>query len=336
MDPRASRIAPALVLALLAWAPGATAQNVLRFPGKTVEVIGLEDWTLQMLADSVARYGDGVTLDSPDAQRVIHDRLRFPASAMRTFMSPSEDPYTLIHVVEPADSARVRLHRRGADTADVRPAWAAVADFARRKQWRFIAALYAWPRKEVPGYAAADSAEFRLAWDFWTASRDRDRSDSVAIQVLSSDPTVQDRMVAASLLAYTPREEGDRRWLALFSALLDESEYVASTAATALEAALRDSREVDWSPIVADVHAVLDGANPRELDTAAQVLLQAGVDERWAVPLLAGGGRGLLALAGADHWEMSLTARQLLAALRGEDFGLEMELWRAWVNSLRP
>ncbi len=324
---------PLLAAALLVLAPhAAPAQDVLRLPGKTVEVIGLEDWTIPMLQDSLRKYADGVTLDSHACAGVLRTKLGFADAAVQTFAFQGQDEYVAVSVVEPADSARVRrLRNVGEDTVAVRGEWMEAAEIAWRRPWAYQVAVQ-WPERAVPPFALRDSADFRRLWTFWDAhAADADRE--AALAVLQADPNVQNRMLAPAILAAAPHT--DDTWRTLVAALLDTDGRVASMASASLQRIASSSpRVVDWGPAAADVHALLDGSSLFGLDPVMQALLASGVDGRWAAPFLAGGGHAVLARLDAESPRMSAPAHQLLVALRGEDLGTDSAPWRAWVASL--
>lgn len=326
------RRAPVLaVVALLFLAPHTlAAQNVLRLPGKTVEVIGLESWTLPMLQDSLRKYADGVTLGSHACAAVLRQKLGFADAAVQSFRFVGQDEYVAVSVVEPADSARVRRRKLGEDTVAVRPNWAQAAEIAWRRPWVYQIPVQ-MSQRTVPEFALRDSADFRRLWAFWDAQAS-DAGREAALRVLRSDASVQNRILAPAILAAAPHT--DDTWRTLVSALLDTDDRVGSMAALSLGRVASSPRGVDWAPAAADVHALLDGSALYGLDPVITALLASGVDERWAAPFLAGGGNAVLARLDAENPRMSRPAHQLLVALRGEDLGTDSAPWREWVASL--
>ncbi|HEY8176041.1 MAG TPA: hypothetical protein VIF32_10130, partial [Gemmatimonadaceae bacterium] len=85
-------------------------QAILNLPGKkSVEVIGLERWTIAMIQDSMAKYAPGESLASHACAAVLRYKLGF-ADASATnylFVTPADTTeQMLVAVVEPQDSAR--------------------------------------------------------------------------------------------------------------------------------------------------------------------------------------------------------------------------------------
>jgi hypothetical protein len=334
MHPKLSvRRAPVLAaLALLLLVPHAVAaQNVLRLPGKTVEVVGLENWTVPMLQDSLRKYADGVTLDSHACAAALQQKLGFADAAVQRFLVAGQDEYVAVSVVEPADSARVRRRQVGLDTLTFRPGWEAAGTLVRRNARAMHGALQGDSRRSVPPFAAADSLEVRRLWAFFDARRTPE-GYAAARRVLDSDPNVYDRILAAAVLTHAPADDATLH--TLVRAMLDEADMVAQVASEPLLRMVRERGTMDWAPLAPQVHALLNGTGLYQLDNIIQALLASGVDGRWAAPFLAGGGNAVLARLDAENPRMSAPAHQLLVALRGEDLGTDSAPWRAWVASL--
>jgi hypothetical protein len=187
--------------------------------------------------------------------------------------------------------------------------------------------------REVPPMIRQDSAAVRRAWSFV----DRQRTEAgyaFAAGVLESHPNVNARVLAATILRQAPA--GDALLHTLVRAMRDEADMVGSIAGHVAERMAGERGEVDWTPVVEDVHALLDGSSLYALDEMMNALRNARVDERWAAPFLAGGGHAVLARLGAENERMWRPAHRLLVALRGEDLGRDPAAWRTWIDSLRP
>lgn len=326
------RVSVLAALALFLLVPHTVAaQNVLRLPEKTVEVIGLENWTIPMLQDSLRKYADGVTLDSHACAAVLQQKLRFADAAVQSFIVVGQDEYVAVSVVEPADSGRVRRRRLGFDTLTFRPGWESVGTLVRRNGRAMHAALQGDSRRSVPPFAVADSVEVRRVWAFFDAQRTPE-GYAAARQVLDSDPNFYDRVLAAAILARAPADDATLH--TLMRAMLDEADVVAQLASESLRRMVRERGTMDWAPLAPQVHALLNGTGLYQLDNTIQALLASGVDGRWAAPFLAGGGNAVLARLDAENPRMSGPAHQLLVALRGEDLGTGSSAWRDWVASL--
>jgi hypothetical protein len=108
---RSPRLALPLLILLAARTAAAQRSEILQLPGRIVEVTGLERWTIQMLQDSLGVYSPGDSLQSHACAAVLRYKLHFADASSTTFMGmngPGDTTrYTLVHVIEPQDSARV-------------------------------------------------------------------------------------------------------------------------------------------------------------------------------------------------------------------------------------
>lgn len=308
----------------------AFAQTVLHLPGKTVEVIGLEDWTVPMLQDSLRRYAEGITLESHACAAVLRERLGFADAAVVSFAGTGDTTvYIAVSVVEPADSARVRRRTVGHDTLGFPPGWEAAGTLLRQDggaRWALSNDV-----RELPLTIPHDSMALRQLWAFVELLRDSVGYASAA-RVLESHPNLYARLLAAAVLRNAPADE--RLLYALVRAMRDDAGIVSVVAASAVARMAGELRGVDWTPAVEDVHALLDGSNLFVLDALMAALVESGVDRRWAVPFLAGGGHAVLARVAAEDRRMWIPAHALLVALRGQDLGRDAAAWQGWSDSL--
>jgi hypothetical protein len=331
-----ARFRPALALALTLGVCGtASAQNVLRLPGnKTVEVIGLEDWTVPMLQDSLRKYADGVTLDSHACAAVLRMQLGFADAAVQKFiarMPSGSTEYVAVSVVEPADSARVRRRAVGRDSVGFPAEYAALEGLMRRHPGVGFALVN--DLREASPMIQDDSAAVRQAWALVDAQR-RPEGFALAARVLESHPNYHARVLAATILRDAPAD--DALLYTLVRAMRDEVDMVGDLASSVAARMAAERRGVDWTPVAADVHAILDGSSLYALDEVMQAAVASGVDTRHAAPFLAGGGHAVLARLGAENERMWGGAHRLLVALRGEDLGRDPAAWRAWIATLGP
>jgi len=322
----------------LARAP-AEAQAVLTFPGKTVEVIGLRRWTIPMVQDSLAKYAPGITLDSHACAQALRYKLGFADAAVMSYQTPGDSLETvLVIVVEPQDSARVQYRPAPLDSARPRAAWRPLLRVIREKPPAFQTALWqyrAWeldPHVALPPWAARDSTEIRAVWRFLAGQR-RSAHLETAIRVLRTDSNVYDRIAAAAILANFTDQ--DRALHALVGALLESDGPVKGIASIVLESFSQERpRPVDWRPVAAELHAILNGTDLFALSATMRLLVATGVHSDLAPSLLRGGGEMVLSFLTAQHPDPRLSAHALLVALRGTDLGFDINPWREWIRSL--
>lgn len=329
-----------LVSLVLAPPLSAQASTVIHLPHKTIEVVGLEHWTVQMIQDSMDRYSPGDSLQSHACAAILRYKLHFAdASATTTRKTPTDSTeYVFVGVVEPEDSARVayRPMALNTDTAIVRPAWRAVVGLIRHHPAGFQAGLQFYPMRGNARVAAGilrmDSAGVAGIWRFLEAHASRAEM-ALARTTLKADSSIYDRMIAAAMLVNAP--DNDSTWWSLMETLREPDGAAKATAGQVLGVlSRRDARRIDWAPEEKTIHAILDGTDLFELPSVMRVLVKTGVSPGMAAPLLKDGGHAVLAYAGAQLPAVRQPALALLEALRGKDLGANVGVWRAWVNSL--
>lgn len=315
--------------ALAAGTPLSGQNNVARAPGVSVEVLGLEDWTIPRL-EALLRADGREPLTSGACAAVLQE-LGFPA-ATAVYMNGRGDSteYITISLVEPADSARVRRISPGEDTTGIRPEWDLPATLAARPHL-YRAAISMMGRTFLPSMTAADSARMRRIWSFW-AAHGAPADLALARTVLATDPGVLNRVVAASLLAHGPA--ADEVWRQLMRSVREQNDHVSTMAARSLTVLARTPRRVDWAPAADDIHAILRGTSLWNLSEVMDVLVATGADSASAASFLAGGGEAVLARLDSREEHFAGSARRFLTAMRGRDLGAAPAAWRAWVASL--
>lgn len=330
-------------LVLVAAPLAAQRAEIISTPGRIIEVTGLERWTIRMLQDSLAKYAPGDSLHSHDCAATLRYRLGFPeASATTRFLHryPTDaTQYTLIHVVEPQDSARVHHLPRAMDTVSNIPEWAEMAALVRashvgaRVAWMIhLAEVRAGANWVFPSSFSADSAPI-AGMQRWLEAHRTTADRLKALQVLRESRSMVDQSVAASILGTFPND--DASWGALIRLLRTEEGWALGFAGGALNGmAYAGGRPSSWAPLAEDIHMLLDGTGLYELDDLALVLVRAGVDSTEARPFLRRGGRALLERASTSQTDGNREARALLRALHGEPFGTDRAEWRAWLASL--
>ena len=329
------RMIPLLAAVVLTFSVcgAASAQNVLRLPGnKTVEVIGLEDWTVPMLQDSLRKYAEGVTLDSHACAAVLRFQLGFADAAVHTqvmIMGSDTTEYVSVSVVEPADSGRVHRRAVGRDSVGFPAEYAAIEELMRRH--RGVGFALVNDMREVPPMIQDDSAAVRQAGALVDAQR-RPEGFASAARILESHPNYHARILAATILREAPAE--DAFVYTLVRAMRDEVDMVGTLAAPVAMRMAAERRDLDWMPVAADVHALLNGSSLYGLDEVMQATVASGADGRHAAPFLAGGGHAVLARLRAEDERMWGSAHRLLVALRSEDLGRDAAAWQAWIDSL--
>jgi hypothetical protein len=311
---------------------------IIHLQHKTIEVVGLERWTVQMIQDSMDRYSPGDSLQSHACAAILRYKLHFADAASTTFSSGPSDTmeYDFVAVVEPQDSARVRYRMMPLDTLPPLPEWREFVTFTGRNLDALELAMYvhAMPgdhHDTMPTFVRRDSARVVRVLAF-LQSHAGIADATLARRVLATDRNVLNRSVAAAVLA---NFDDDTTVSTLVSALTEREGWAKGFAMQALIAiAAGRSRRIDWGIAASDIHAILDGTNLYALDQLMTLLVQTAVDSSLARPFLRHGGRAVLAFAGARQPETRLNALSFLRAISGRDYGANLAQWSAWINSL--
>lgn len=325
---------------------------------RTVEVIGLRRWTVDMLRDSLKKYAPDDSLESDATAANLRNLLGFADAAMtvNTVVFDEDEKTTItIAVREPGDSARVHYAPQDLDSLPKLGDWKAIAiPFAGDSDAHLLnvvasAHLEGASRLVVDstvrgrkvthreGYvfeSPADSLASRPILEQLRA-RTTDRDLTTAVATVDTSSTAPDRVVAVLVLANFPSR--DAAWRALLKAAVGrEQGRDAATAQRALIALSdRFARPVDWTPMTATIHDVLDGTALGALAPLAAALSATGAVPAQAKAYLANGGEMLTAYLESDNPSVRDPAHTLLIALRGQDLGLEVEPWRRWIATLQ-
>jgi len=176
----------------------------------------------------------------------------------------------------------------------------------------------------------ADPDTVELVWELVDSAASRwDRR--LAHEVLARDSSPAARAVATLVLGNFIGD--DTSWHALAGSLIDSGTRVRTAAQRMLEGLItRDRDRVDWSGARAHVLALFGGTNPFAFGDLLEVLVATGVDPEFGQRLVRESPDLLLAHAGAAHEHTREPALAFLRTVSGEDYGADIEAWRAWVR----
>jgi hypothetical protein len=336
-------------LAQTAAPPPIHLSQVLVTPRGTVEVIGLNRWTLRMLHDSVAAHTGGESLFSSACQAVIRDKLGFAAahvSRQRREREPGKwSEELIITVVEPQDSSRVRFRAPATGTFPFRTEWSeAIAPFIRKNgvfiHRNFMYALQPYGRILLGHRAQVERelaegrgvAEAARLWTF-LAQQQGEEDRQLASTTLEHDGNEQNRIVAAAVLAN--HSGRDQTWWLLMDAVRDERENVRQTARAVLSLLGQTRpRKVEWAPAIPAIRHVLSGTHVPAFLDILEVLLRTDISPADARAVLWNNGDLVLAHLAARNDVARNTARRFLLRASGQDFGGDISRWEEWIRAL--
>lgn len=315
-----------LFIVLLANAADA---QVVRDSTGTTEFIGLSTWSPQRLLDTLRMLAPGQAIHQ--CAVTLKGQLGFPEASVMYF---PDRRVTLVTVLEPRDSARVRYNPRPTAALELPKNWAPLAAAADSQPQSLELALLSWRFHQTgrPDSAATFLARFGSSLDrvepLWVALSTG--TETQALQLLEQDSNPVHRQVAAAALIRFTDDPG--AWRAIVRALRDPAEGVGIVASQVLEQLTNYSpRPIDWGADVESVRAILDGTRLFFLPTLIRALNVTGVEPVLAPRLLRNGGQLLLAYATAEEAPVREDARALLRRLTQTDAGPGGDEWRAWI-----
>ena len=324
-----------VALFLVAFDSFASAQVVVTPQGQ-VEFIGLKRWTVQMIRDSMAVHAPGKPLGQC---AVVLRNLGFPSADAREVRIAGEPALTVVTLVEPEDSARVRPRPAPADSVADLPQWAPATRIFRGDNYAFQVALNLRGfRQDSISQAAeisrrrANESNVRVLWRFLDAHRSQ-RDLEHALRTLRSDANLANSAVALAILGNFG--ERDAVWWRLLDVARDVRPGIAATAEQVLtRLVVTNPRRVDWAPAVPTLRSLLRGTNVFELTSVFGVLTTTKISPRLAPVLLRDGGGDLaLAYMSARYPRGRDLARRFLIQLAGRDLGDDADVWASWIAS---
>jgi hypothetical protein len=324
-----------------------SAQVAYDSPRERVEILGLQQWTLQMLRDSVRSRIPGLELHDAACMIVLRDSLGFADALVNNLRyatggdAPARE-FLVIKLVEPQARGRVQWLRVRRDTFTVlRPEYAPIVLAATDSEGGFWTGRVLWPlqfygrglqaRAEATANAPAGArADAERLWMF-LANRRSDGDWRKSYRVLRRDGDYANRLVAASILANFP--ERDSTWLALTDALRDPHEAVRSAAAMVLQGF--PARKVDWAPEVETLRLLVGGTNVGATQQVFEMLARTEVAPSLARQLLQTNEYWILSHLRAEYPGAASSARALLVQLHGGvDLGAGDAAWATWIAKL--
>ena len=247
-------------------------------------------------------------------------------------------PITLLLLVEPEDSERVRYLPAPPDSMGPVPEW-----FEQYERYPMGGLSYTIlthvgrpdGRSVVLPEGMPDT--MRVLMDRGVAFLDAHQSDEDrlrALEVLRSDRNWINRSIAAAVLASFPEE--DSTWWALTEVIrgVGPRDYSGTEGIMAIQAlGLSHARPVDWTPVAENLRAILDGTNLFAVAPLMQALTSTEISPDLADEVI-GDGRYVLAYLRSPNASVRLQAQQFLRQISGLDFGDDLDQWETWVASL--
>jgi len=292
-----------------------------------------------MIADTLARYAPDSPLASQHCVSVLRDVLHFPDAAWISYAKGDQgrpSDMTQILVVEPRDSARVRLRPTLTDTIPVPAEWVeaqalvaqspAAVEYLLRQAWLLSDSAVDSPalQRSPTGIHLASFARSQRSPEAYT----------IAQTVLHRDARLPLRLLALIVLAAAPEREATWQTLAI---VLRDPDLIMRVMSPQLLGSLSTfyPRPVDWSPVADDVAAILDGTNLWAFGPMLRALNHTAIDPHLATPLLQPGAGTLLAALASIDAPTRGGAHAVLERLAGRDLGSREADWVPWIAGLQ-
>ncbi len=339
--------AAAGVVVLLGVTPTPGRSQVLPGPGGPVEFIGLQRWEAQELFDAIRDLAPDLPFHA--CATVMRRNLGFAdAAAMRWRIDQSDEWYTVVVGLE--DSARVRYRPTGSETLDLPETWVELLAATGDDPYTQSVVARAFPAsgylsnpdgpRRVAEQMGADPESVERVWEL-VASADGEEDRRLSHEVLARDSSLSARVAATLVLGNFM--DDDRSWHALVNSVIDPHPFrlVNNVARSMLEGMFAGMVEglitwtgdpVDWSGARSPLAAIFGGTNLSAFNLILQVLVVTDIDPEFARQLVRESPDLLLAYAGAEHEPTRIPALNFLKAVSGEDFGTDVDAWRAWIG----
>ncbi|MGH9889523.1 MAG: hypothetical protein ACREBE_28580, partial [bacterium] len=280
-----------IVIAALAAAslttPVAAQPTVIHTATSTIEIIGLKQWTVKMIENSLEKYGQD-KLTAHACAAILRGKLHFADASVTMYSNfPEFDfkPYVAITVVEPVDSAKIHYKSWKFDRLQARAEWAEA--FAQFKTSNELAQGAIQTESFYAEHlSAADSTKYvKLDALHRVIVSSRSPADFTnAARTIETDSVMANRVIATLILGNFA--DRDSAWWTLVDAQRDPT-WVSSTASQVLNIMGRRSpRVVDWTPVAGRLRYLLDGTNLFAFNPTMKTLTTTGVSPALAAALL--------------------------------------------------
>lgn len=315
-----------LLIVIVSFASTIQSQVVETSSG-TVEFIGLEQWTPKIIQEKLG-YNSSDQLHHCAASL---KKIGFPDSVVMLYPE-GDKTYTVITVVEPQYAEQVQYRSKPSASVAIADEWQNLMQIVEEK--KFINGLLNYGSALGKKAITTDPQIKAEAWWKLLQERRSKKDYTLALKMLAGDSDVNNRIIAALILANFP--EQDAAWLALVDGVRDENYLVSLTSIQALITLSKYTpKDVNWLPAASGIHHVLNGTNLFAFKPVINALIKTKASRKLARPLLRdGGSRLLLAYLKASHKEEKELARDLLIQLSGKDYGFDSVRWEKWISSL--
>jgi hypothetical protein len=333
-----ARLLATMLLVGLTWSVGVA--QVLETADGDVEFIGLHHWTPEQVRDTLAALRPEIPLTSGACAGVLQLQAGFPQAAVHVDSNPEPDGlHTVITLVEPQESERVRYSSVPADSLGPVDRWWEAYELLEDSggEWSLAVQFRGrdippelWPRYE----GRIDSTRYAAARNF-LESHTTEEDLRLALDVLARDRTPFNRVIAVTILGgFADREEA-LHGLVRAARGYGPLDWGRASAVRTLGVIWRHVPvSVDWTPVEDDLAALIDGTNLFAFMPVLELLARTGLPAELTRDLLGGGAPLVIDHLAAKSLSHRQAARLFLERVSGEDYGDDVQAWKAWLANL--
>jgi hypothetical protein len=300
-----------------------------------IEIIGLREWTLEMVQDSLAKYAPEDGLATHACAAALRTKLGFADASVSVSLGQPGLRRVDIAVVEPADSAWVQYLPSAPDSFPDLDEWGQGFRVFLESSGDFQTALQLYALFDETPPDLDESILSAPGDELAEFLRSRTTDDlELALSTLERDRNWHNRTIAYAVLGRFP--DDDRSWHALVDGLRDPNGPASGTASQTLGAITRTAaRRVDWSEKEDALRWLVNGTNLFGHTPLLRALAATQIDPGLAPEILQDfGGITPYKLVSSNEGIRNATAA-FLRQISGEDFGYDPDDWIAWIASVR-
>lgn len=321
----------------------AAVAQVLETPDGDVEFIGLHHWTPEQVRDTLAALRPEIPLTSGACAGVLQLQAGFPQAAVQINSVESvrepDDPDTVITLVEPEESERVRYGPVPADSLGPMDRWWEAYELLEDSSGEWSLAVQ-FRGRDIPAQLRSryegriDSTRYAAARNF-LESHTNEEDLRLALDVLARDRTPFNRVIAVAILGGFPDREEALHGLIRAARGYGPLDWGRGSAVRTLGVISRHvPASVEWTPVEDDLAALIDGTNLFAFMPVLELLTRTGVPAELRRDLLGDGAPLVMDHLAAKSLSHRQAARLFLERVSGEDHGNDVEAWKAWIANL--
>jgi hypothetical protein len=316
------------------------AQVINTMEGK-VEFIGLKQWSIEMIKDSLEKYvpnGHGLSGCAGELTTSLH----FADASVIRYMDDTSY-YTVITLVEPQDRKNTEYKQNLPGSEDIFTDYKTIDTIYNRDFMAFQYSIINYGLYKSGNTDSAISAINRSGtdlktalrvWAFLTSEKD-EKTKTDALWLAEHSPNQVNRAISAAILTNFPNDS--QTWWTLMDMLRDNDIFVNTIARLSLKNMSKYTpAKTDWGPCIATLRLLLNGTNLFAYTTVLEALKNTDISPDVANRLLDDNTSFLLiACLAARHDEERKVAHELLKKLSGKDYGTDPILWKQWIGELK-